>query len=106
MTTSNIKIKNYKILEYEIDIKLDYTDNFEKGVIATMLFTDWYVYFPTINKTNIDSEIIATFENLIKYNIGEKNIKDFMNKYSKIYKTHLVFEMPGGELYIGEKYKL
>ena len=105
MASRNIKIENYKILEYDFDIELKYTDNFEKGVTATMLFTDWYVYLPTINEINIDSKIIATFENLITSNIGKQNMKEFMDRRNKINKTHIVFEMPGGELYIGEKYK-
>ena len=103
MRKDKIKIKKYKILDCEVDIRIKYINNPEKAIIAKILSLGWYFYSPVHDDSDIDKQIILTFEKMAEDNIKSKNFKDFINKKHKknIKKQNVVFEMPQGELYFG-----
>lgn len=103
MRKDKIKIKKYKILDYEVDIRIKYINDPEKAITAKILSLGWYFYSPIQDDSDIDKKIISTFENLAKDNINTGNFKDFINKRNqkRIKKQNVVFEMPQGELYLG-----
>ena len=103
MRKDQIKIKKYKILDCEVDIRIKYIYNPEKAITAKILPLGWYFYSPVHGDSDIDKQIILTFEKMAEDNIKSKNFKDFINKQHKknIKKQNVVFEMPQGELYFG-----
>ena len=104
MRRDKIKIKKYKILDCEVDIRIKYINDPEKAITAKILSLGWYFYSPIPDDSDIDKKIISTFENLAKDNIKSENFKDFINEKDKKCiqkKTNVVFEMPQGELYLG-----
>ena len=103
MRKDKIRIKKYKILDCEVDIRIKHIYNPEKAITAKILSLGWYFYSPIQDDSDIDKRITLTFEKMVEDNIKSKNFKDFINKKDKkcIKKKNVVFEMPQGELYFG-----